>query len=107
MLSDDVWFGKKMRRLGFTKENCAPVIATHFEGADEFQIFRRFYCQGVKYGHRYTKKVLNKLHREDGNGIYDFAIRALDFGTRRKYYPTSHSVDFDRKMFEEFKCELQ
>lgn len=102
MLSDDLWFGKKMTRLGFIKKNCAPVIATHFEDADEFQIFRRLYCQGVKYGHRYTRKVLKQLYRNTGDPVYDFSLRALDFGVRKKYYPTSHNVDFDRKMFEEF-----
>lgn len=107
MLSNDVWFGKKMSRLGFVKKNLAPIIATHFEDADEFQIFRRLYCQGVKYGYRYTGKVLNKLRRDTGDHVYDFALKALDFGVKKKHYPTSHNVDFDRKMFEEFKCELQ
>jgi hypothetical protein len=102
MLSNDRWFGRRLRQMGYFKKNLGEAIATHFEGADEFQIFRRFFIQGIKYGKAYHYPVLSKLLDRTGDAQYNLAIRALEFGEFKKSYPTSHNLDFDREMYEEF-----
>lgn len=102
-LGDDVWFGQRLRRMGFVMIKYPDVIANHFENATEFQVFSRFYAHGVKHGNRYKMSiVLKQMHEETKDPIYDCGARAVEFGARTRNYPTSHNIDFDRKMFEEF-----
>lgn len=107
-LANDKWMQRKMQLRGWLK---APlyrgrakrrvVIGTHFDTPDEFQIFRRFYTQGVKYGHRYGARLL-RLHQDTSDPVYAYAMQALTFGVDRSYYPTSHNIHLDRELFEEF-----
>lgn len=103
MLCDDVWVGHKLRKMGFGMERYTEVIGTHCEDPDEFQVFRRFYSMGVKHGKRYAWRYLSRLYEDTKGPLYDLGMRAIEFGIEKKSYPTSHDVNFDRKMFEEFK----
>jgi len=103
-LKNDQIAEKRMRKGGFKGKKIGIVIATHSENPDEFQIFRRFYIYGVKYGNgcgpwRHTAKMFDNT----GDEKYRFALKALEFGKEKAYYPGSHNIDFDRKMFEEFR----
>jgi glycosyltransferase involved in cell wall biosynthesis len=103
MLGDDVWFGQKLIRRGYIKINYGPVIATHFENPDEFQLFRRFYAYGVKHGTRFAWHSLQGLYKETGDPVYDLSRRMVEFGMKKGHYPSSHNIEFDLKMFKEFK----
>lgn len=78
------------------------IIGTHCEDPDEFQVFRRCYTLGCKYKWHYFYIDLHRLYEETGNSLYEFGIRALDHGARRRYYPTSHDITLDRKLYEDF-----
>jgi hypothetical protein len=103
-ITNDQHVEKRLRNKGFKGMKIGTVIATHAENPDEFQIFRRFFIYGVKYGKGYrtwshTKKMLNST----GDQRYAFAMKALEFGMQKSYYPGSHNIDFDREMFNEFR----
>lgn len=105
MLTNDEWAGKKLRRLGY--RNCRPLgaetpIATHCEDPDEFQVFRRFFTRGVKGGRRYVWAQLEKLHAQTQNPLYQLAMQAVEFGIEKGHYPTSHNLEYDKKLYEEF-----
>jgi len=102
-LRNDIWVGSKLRRMGFVIEKYPEVIGTHFDNPDEFQVFRRFYAMGVKHDKRYSWVYLEKLFEDTKDPLYKLAMDATEFGIKRKFYPTSHDINFDRKMFEEFK----
>lgn len=105
MLSNDVWAGKKLNKMGY--RNVRPLgdsvpIATHCEDPDEFQVFRRFFTRGVKGGKRFVWKILVRLYEETHDPLYDLAMRAIEFGMEKKLYPSSHNLNYDRQMYEEF-----
>lgn len=101
VLSDDIWAGRRLLRQGLIRKDLQGiVIGTHFDSPDEFQVFRRFYARGIKRDWRNFGRILNAL--ANGNPMYELALKALEFGNLKKHYPTSHNIDFDRKMFEEF-----
>ena len=105
MLTNDSWSGKKLIRMGFKYRSLFDegiMICTHFEDPDDFQIFRRFYARGTKSLVRIWREKLDKLYNDTKDYKYELAIKALSFGEEKKHYPTSHNIDFDRKMFEEF-----
>lgn len=108
VLANDIYTGRKLRRLGFIRkalDKQGILIGTHCPNPDEFQIFRRFYSNGVKHGKRFFGRHLHRLYQETGNILYKFAFESLMFGTVERSYPTSHNLDFDRQMFEKFKEE--
>ena len=107
LLCNDTWVGQKLRRMGFTIERYGDVIGTHCDSPDEFQLFRRFFIMGVKHGKRYSWKYLSGLYDQTKDPMYELGMRAVEFGMKKASYPTSHDINFDKKMFEEFKCELQ
>ncbi len=103
-LKNDIHVEKKLKRHGYKRIKAGFTICIHAENPDEFQIFRRFYIYGVKYGKgyrvwRHTKSIFEAT----GDQRYDLALKALEFGMKNTYYPGSHNIDFDKKMFEEFK----
>lgn len=109
MLTNDTWSGRKLLRMGFKLRDLfleGIVIGTHFEDPDEFQIFRRFYTRGTKTMVRVWRNQLTKLYDDTKDPKYELAINALDFGAEKRYYPTSHNIDFDRKMFGEFNRNI-
>lgn len=104
ILRNDFSARKRLTKMGFKRMNPGIVICTHAENPDEFQIFRRFYCYGVKYGKRYQVwRHITKMFQDTGDQRYGFALKALEFGMEKAYYPGSHNIDFDKKMFDEFK----
>lgn len=109
MLTNDSWSGRKLLRMGFKLRDLfleGIVIGTHFEDPDEFQIFRRFYTRGTKSGVGIWKNQLTKLYNDTKDSKYEFAIKALKFGSEKRHYPTSHNIDFDREMFEKFRARI-
>lgn len=111
VLSNDSYSGKKIERMGYVRKTPYKDglnIETHCENPDEFQVFRRCYTHGVKYGKWYMLRRLHVLYKNTGNELYLTASKALLFGTEKRIYPTSHNIEFDKKMYEEFKrrCEL-
>jgi len=52
-------------------------------------------------------KDLNDLFIKTGNPLYQLAIKAMEFAREKGTYPGSHNIDFDRKIYEEFKNALQ
>ena len=106
-LSNDRSLGVKLTRHGlYMKRVDAPILGTHFDQPTEFQVFNRFFIYGIKYNsHRIASisRKLGTLKRLTGNQLYDLAIKAIDFGREKRGYPGSHNIEFDRKMYEEFK----
>jgi hypothetical protein len=102
MLSNDARVGKKMSKLGWTGQRNWEIIGTHFDSPDEFQVFRRFYAQAVKYNDKYCRPLLDNLYEITQNPLYLLAIKAVEFGIKKKFYPTSHDLNFDREMYKEF-----
>lgn len=109
-LSNDRKINKGLRANGWEiKKLHHIVVGTHFDHPDEFQVFRRFYAQAIKYSNNdFVKKRMTELLERTGNSLYLVGIKSIDFAKTKKVYPGSHNLDFDRKMFEEFnRCELQ
>lgn len=104
-VTDDWKVVRRLREEGWiTKKYWNVLIGTHFDKPDEFQIFRRLYCHGTRFtGKRSAVGILTQLFEKTNDPIYSFAIKVVKFGHERKYYPGSHNIDFDRKMYEEFK----
>ena len=103
-LKNDLWVEKKLRKMGFKMRKPQIAIATHAENPDDFQIFRRFYVYGVKYGKGCGPWVnISKQFCDTGNEKYAFAIKSLEFGMEKRQYPGSHNIEFDKKMYDEFK----
>jgi len=106
VLADDGYSGKKLERMGYVRKTPYKdglMLGTHCDDPDEFQVFRRCYTQGVKWGKRYMLRKLTNLHKSTRDELYLIASKALLFGQEKRLYPTSHNIEFDKKMYEEFK----
>jgi hypothetical protein len=79
------------------------IIGTHCDDPDLFQVFRRCYTLGCKYAKRYFWTDLHRLWKETGDPRYELGIRAMEYGATRRHYPTSHNINFDRTVYEEFR----
>lgn len=81
------------------------VIGTHFDDPDEFQIFRRYFVAGIKRNP--SLPLIQDLYKRTKDKRYKLAIQAINYGWSKSQnsYSTSHNVDYDRRMFEEFKHE--
>jgi len=109
MLANDTYAAKRLQRLGMIKRTPYKdgiMIGSHCDNPDEFQVFRRFYSNGVKYGKRFMGRRLRRLLQHTGDPLYDIALKSLMFGMSERNYPTSHNIDFDKEMFEKFKKEV-
>lgn len=103
-LKNDLWVEKKLRHKGFKMRKPQIAIATHAENPDEFQIFRRFYCLGVKYGKGCGPwSNISRKFNNTGDEKYAVAMKALEFGMEKREYPGSHNIEFDRKKYDEFR----
>lgn len=104
-LSDDRKLNYSLRKRGWRlKKRRELIIGTHFDNPDEFQVFRRFYSQTIKYmDGNDAKDRMKELLVKTGNPLYSIGIRTIDFARERKVYPGSKNLTFDRKMYEEFK----
>lgn len=103
-LKNDIWVEKKLRNMGFRMSKLGITIATHADNPDEFQIFRRFYIYGVKYGKGCGPWVnISKTFHNTGDKRYTLAMKALEFGIEKHQYLGSHNIEFDKKMYDEFR----
>lgn len=102
MLSNDLWHGRKLRKMGFGRKKCSVIVGTHFENPSKFQVFKRFFIAGIKYDKKYYWRVLYWLHVKTKDPLLLMAMRAIEFGMIKKHYPFSHNLDYDKEMFGEF-----
>jgi len=47
------------------------------------------------------------LYAHTKDARYLLAIQAMEFAFKKKEYPGSHHIEFDKKLYEEFKREVQ
>jgi len=79
------------------------TVGTHFENPDERQVFARFYLHGARFGKRIAP-VLTDLLNKTGSPLYETALKAIHYALdKKRYYPGSHNLEFDRKNYEEWK----
>jgi hypothetical protein len=107
-LDNDLKTGPILRRKGYIIRHLEfgrrrITVGTHFDNPDEFQVFRRFYAKAMKRDSESIKDRLLRLKERYKLSVYDLALQALEFGKEKNSYPTSHDINFDREMFEEFK----
>jgi hypothetical protein len=102
MLSNDFWHGKKLRKLGFKRKKTEDIIGTHFDNPSEFQVFKRFFVAGIKYDQKFYWDILYWQHVKTQDPLYMLAMKAIQFGMKKKHYPFSHNLNYDREMFDEF-----
>ncbi len=103
-LKNDLRVEKKLKIRGYRVNKSDVMIATHAENPDEFQIFRRFYVYGVKYGKGCGPWVnISRQFCDTGDPKYAFAMKSLEFGMEKREYPGSHNIEFDKKMYDEFR----
>ena len=103
MLSNEFYAGKKIQKSGLLK--IAPegvIIGTHCLNPDDFQVFRRFYSFGVKHSKLHMSRRLKILYEETKNIQYRLALEALYLGFSKKHYPSSHNIDFDKQVYNNF-----
>jgi glycosyltransferase involved in cell wall biosynthesis len=109
-LANDHSLGRKLDKYGWGMRKHYENIAVHFDSPDEFQVFRRFYVAGLKYNGRAISDMgcnLNNLLKKTDNSLYLIAMKAIEFAGKKRIYPGSHNIDFDKKMYEEFNESLQ
>lgn len=106
-LSNDRYASRMIRRNGWKiRKQMSVVTGTHFDHPDEFQVFKRFYTQHLKYPYSAFVKVrMSELLIRTGNPLYDIGIKAGEFAAKKKIYPGSHNLVFDQDLFEEFQRE--
>jgi glycosyltransferase involved in cell wall biosynthesis len=106
-LSNDTIINNRLRKRGWRmKKDSTVVIGTHFDDPDDFQIFRRFYTQEIKYGrgdNSGLRMILTNLLDKTEDPRYSLAIEAGEFAKKKRSYPGSHDLNFDRELFEEFR----
>lgn len=108
-LCNDRYFGRKLMRKGWIfRRFLNEILGTHFAKPDEFQVFRRFFTVALKFTGQHiqhTREKLLELKESTRDPLYTVGVKAIDFGMVNKFYPGSHNIVFDRKMFEEFKTK--
>jgi len=104
-LSNDQTMNYFLRGLGWKiHKNVELAVGTHFDKPSEFQVFRRFYTQWIKYPtDTSVEEMMTKLLKETGDPLYDVGLKAREFAGRKRTYPGSHNLTFDKRLFEEFK----
>lgn len=105
VLNDDQMLIRLLRKKGWLVDKAPHIIlGTHFDNPNEFQVFRRFYIHSIKNSSSsYVRNMMKINYEKTKDPIYEIGLKAIEFGKSKKVYPTSHNIDFDRKMFEEFK----
>lgn len=105
-LCNDRKLGTELKQNGWIEKKHGEALGTHFDKPDEFQVFRRFFILALKFTGRFietTRSQLLELEKNTGDLLYGLGVKAIDFGMVNRNYPGSHNINFDRKMFEEFK----
>ncbi len=95
----------RLRNEGWRFRKPREIFATHFDNPSEFQVFGRFYFHTNKFNddNSYVRTRMSELLANTGNPLYQVGIDALDFAKLRHIYPGSPNLDFNKKMYEEFK----
>jgi len=106
-LSNDRMASRVVRKKVWKiRKQMSVVTGTHFDHPDEFQVFKRFYTQRLKYPYSSFVKIrMAELLAKTGNELYDIGLKAGEFADKCKGYPGSHNLVFDRQLFEEFQHE--
>jgi len=104
-LYDDRQLSGRLRRKGWKFRKPKEVLATHFDDPSEFQVFCRFFFHANKFNddNSYVRDRMNELLKDTGNPLYQVGLDALNFAKLKHNYPGSPNLDFNKKMFEEFK----
>lgn len=109
-LANDIHAGRRLIEQGYKRKNYSNVImiGTHFSHPDKFQTFRRFYSMGVKYGsHRpiyaHMQGRITELLEKTKDNLYLIASDGLRIGADKRYYPTSHNIIHDKRVYEDYK----
>ena len=99
--------GSNIRKSGYLIGHFNKItLGNHFNNPDEFQVFKRFYVSGNKYLSNFQtslKIILLELFEKTNNPLYMVGIKAIEFSVNHREYPGSNNLDFDRKMYLEFK----
>lgn len=106
VLRDDYTTNVKLRRQGWVDKRIDRdiLLGSHFKDPDEFQVFRRFFIHGCKYANNYgVKKRMMFLRKTTNNPLYWVGINAIKFAKTKGPYPTSHNLEYDWEMYNEFK----
>jgi len=96
----------ELRKQGWiVRKLIKEIIGTHFDKPNEFQVFKRFYCYGKRANdNRFSLNRMKEFLEKTGDPLYSIGLNAVKFAkTKNRYYIGSRNVDFDRKLFEEFK----
>jgi hypothetical protein len=107
-LSGDLNVNIELRKRGLVIRKLLDqgiIIGTHFDKPDAFQVFKRFYCAGARANdNAWNLMTLREHFEETDDPLYLLAINAISFAKARgRSYVGSRNVEFDRKLFEEFK----
>ena len=103
-LSNDRKMIDRLRSMGWDalRKN-RVILGTHFDQPDEFQVFKRFYTQRIKYPRDNSiVGILSKRLEKTGDPLYELGLRAVGFANEVKKYPGSHNKVFDEELFEQF-----
>jgi glycosyltransferase involved in cell wall biosynthesis len=92
------WLVRKLLKEGI-------IVGTHFDNPDEFQVFGRFYRSGKRANdNTFEINQLNGLLKKTGDPLYQLALDAIQYAKEMdRYYIGSRNVDFDKRLYEEFK----
>lgn len=96
----------ELRKQGWAVRKLPKIIiGTHFDKPDEFQVFRKFYCSGVRANDNgFDIDRMTMLLDKTGDPLYSLGLKAIAFSkAKNRSYIGSRNIDFDRKLFEEFK----
>ena len=85
------------------------VVGVHFDKPDEFQVFRRYYCDGARANDNgFNIRRMTKFYEETHDPLYLLALEAIKFAkSKNRAYIGSRNIEYDRKLFEEFKALRQ
>jgi hypothetical protein len=102
-ISNDRQVIRKLRRRGwYLSKDVDMVVGTHMADPDRFQVFRRFFAQGMKYDSEFVIVQLEILFNETSDQLYMTALNAIRFAKAKRNYRSSRNITFDKEMYNEF-----
>jgi hypothetical protein len=104
-LDSDQNANNALRKMGWKiMKFPSTIIGTHFDQPDDFQVFRRFYAQSKKFPtDQSATTLLLRGYSQTNDPLYLTGIKAIKFSRKSEPYPGSHNIEYDRRMYEEFK----
>lgn len=108
-LSNDTKASYFLRKRGWIiHKNLGIVLGTHFDNPDEFQVFRRFYVQAIKYSdNSFVQNKMWNFFKKTEDPIYLIGLGAIDFAKKKNTYIGSHNLHYDAELFNEYKKEYR